>query len=228
MGLLRIDLQNFKVIKKQDIDKDEPYLWIIGFLIDSNTLVSGDFVIRKRPTYGNIGEHFKKGEDVKLRDDLGLIRKETNSNLLGIVKAGVAVVAWEHDKTSENNQKAAYDAVVKEINKFIKEQIKDFDLSKNIKTKSIEEDVKKAVKKIFVKDLFERFFKNVLFGAAWKSPVALAIAALKTILGTDDFIGVNFNYFDIDPSKKFNEPVSMKFEKKSTEYKLQGVAKYEP
>jgi hypothetical protein len=125
MGQLTTIWTHFEVEKKHDIDRDAPYVWIFGIVVDVERVGaykdSGkpDFVITRKATWPNLGnDKFGKGDWVNVSPALN-INETTALPLTG----GVAVVAWECALTSASTQKEAYDAAVNAINQFIAQKV---------------------------------------------------------------------------------------------------------
>jgi hypothetical protein len=214
MGKLIVDLKEFTVVRKQDIGKDEPYLWIFGILVDYDTFRAGSYIIKKRPTDGNLGGKFKKGESRAISDNLGHIQKKTHP-IFGLLYAGVIIMVWEHDGTPKDAQEAAYNGCVDLLNEFIgervKEQMKDPD-----KDVLSEEDLAKLEPKIY--DKVKKHFKDAvkLFKPGTWNP--------------DDFI--DFDYylttFVADHERAKNVGFGFRNSSKSAEYKLHGKITHKP
>ena len=113
----KITWTDFTVLKKHDVDRDKPYLWVYGILVDAATIKSGDFVIRKPSGSGNLGQKFKKGDSVAVPGSLDISR--TVTPLLGKATAGVVVVAWENALTKDSVIADAYAAAGDMINDFV-------------------------------------------------------------------------------------------------------------
>ena len=91
MGKFLIDLNTFKVIKKTDLGKEEPYLWLFGIAIELGVGSSNDptrFIIKRPSTPGNLGAPFKKGESRAIPDSIGRIEKDVEP-VLGATGARV-------------------------------------------------------------------------------------------------------------------------------------------
>lgn len=61
MATFKVNWTKFTVVKKHDIDRDKPYLWVFGIVVDAQAIADGKYVIRKRCDSGNLGKKFKKG-----------------------------------------------------------------------------------------------------------------------------------------------------------------------
>ena len=125
MGKLTTFWTHFEVEKKHDIDRDAPYIWVFGIVVDVVRVAQfkdtgkADFVITRKATWPNLGnDKFGKGDWVNVSPDLNIIE-----TMALPITGGVAVVAWEKALTSAATQKEAYDAAVDSINDFIGEKI---------------------------------------------------------------------------------------------------------
>ncbi len=126
MGKLTTFWTHFEVEKKHDIDRDAPYIWVFGIVVDVLRVANykkdsgtADFVITRKATWPNLGnDKFGKGDWVNVSPALNI------DEIMGLpITGGVAVVAWERALTSASTQKEAYDAAVSAINKFIGEKV---------------------------------------------------------------------------------------------------------
>lgn len=145
MGTLNIRWSRFVVEKKHDlIDKDQPYLWVFGLLVDltraaailSRPTINGPAgssvqqvpvgppvkcVIRCASRWPNLGQPepgrdtFKKGESVPVAPQLDIVDLETGTPYF----VGVAVVAMERGKTGVDTQQRAYDEAADYLDRFI-------------------------------------------------------------------------------------------------------------
>jgi hypothetical protein len=114
---------SFEVIKKHDIDRDKPYLWVFGIVVDATSIVSGDYMIRKPAGSDNLDHMFKKGDVVPVPGDLDISRDVTP--LLGLAAAGVVIVSWENAMTSDSVTRDAYAAAARTINGFVADTVDD-------------------------------------------------------------------------------------------------------
>jgi hypothetical protein len=118
----RVTWTDFTVLKKHDVDRDKPYLWVFGIVVDATSIESGEFVIRKPSTSGNLGQKFRKGDSVSVPSSLDISR-EITPILLGKAAAGVVVVAWENAMTRDSVIADAYDAAADAINDFVTDAV---------------------------------------------------------------------------------------------------------
>ena len=108
---------DFTVLKKHDVDRDKPYLWVFGIVVDATSIESGGYVIRRPATSDNLGQKFKKGDSVAVPSGLDISRDVTP--LFGLASAGVVVVAWENAMTKDKVIADAYDTAADTINEFV-------------------------------------------------------------------------------------------------------------
>ena len=113
----KVTWTDFTVLKKHDVDRDKPYLWVYGIVVDATSIKSRNFVIRKPSGSGNLGHKFKKGDSVTVPSSLDISREITP--LLGKATAGVVVVAWENAMTRDSVIADAYAAAGDMINDFV-------------------------------------------------------------------------------------------------------------
>jgi len=207
MGKLKISLDKLTVVKKNEVNKDEPYLWIFGIVIDSDTLLKDKSpIIKKNPKDGNLRcEKFKKGESADIPEKLGIIQKAVVPiPLVNIAVAGLIVFAWEHDTTSRQAQTEAYDATADTLEKAILGNLENLNAnSASLSNKDIDKiaaDIEEIIKEIYKKDA--KWF-NIFGGLA------------------DDFIGQDSCILQLESDISKN--LRFKFnEKKGSEYKIDG------
>jgi hypothetical protein len=118
----KVTWTDFTVLKKHDVDRDKPYLWVFGIVVDATSIESKNYVIRRPCTSSNLGQKFKKGDSVSVPGSLDISR-EIKPILLGKATAGVVVVAWENAMTKDSVIADAYDAAADAINEFVKEAV---------------------------------------------------------------------------------------------------------
>jgi hypothetical protein len=128
MAKLSVTWNNFTVHKKHDVDRDRPYLWVFGIVIDAETLVSKDFVVRRPCESDNLGKRYGRGDSRPVPMELDLAVDV--HPILGHTAAGVVVVAWEHAMTRDQvtaaaYDAAAYDAAAEAINDFVGGHLED-------------------------------------------------------------------------------------------------------
>jgi hypothetical protein len=117
----KVTWTNFTVLKKHDVDRDKPYLWVFGIVVDATSIQSKNYVIRKPCTSSNLGQKFKKGDSVSVPSSLDISREVTP--IFGMATAGVVVVAWENAMTKDSVIADAYDAAADTINEFVKDAV---------------------------------------------------------------------------------------------------------
>jgi len=221
MGRLIIDLQDFEVCEKQEITKDESYLWVFGILIDLNTFSNKNYIVRKRPTHGNLGGSFGKGESRSIPEDLGKITKSVEG-IAGMIAAGVLVVAWEHDVTKKSKQKAAYDETCKILSDFIDEKTtaaigdilasgEDADVEPTkSEMRKLSRDIEAKIKEEFINGNKVNAIVTSIFG------------------GFDDYIETcqKFETFNTSENKEVGIEFKFKPEGKSIDYRINGTINY--
>lgn len=118
MDTLTVKWTDFTVLKKHDVDRDKPYLWVFGIVIDGDTVISHDYVIRKPSSSASLGnKKFKKAESVTVPSDLDISRQI--KPFLGMETAGVVVLAWENATTRDSVITRAYADAADAINEFV-------------------------------------------------------------------------------------------------------------
>lgn len=123
MPTFDVNWTKFTVHKKHDIDRDKPYLWVYGIVIDVDTLESHDYVVKRRCDSDDLGgKKFNKGDTSTVPSDLDL-GLDVNP-LLGQWAGGVAVVAWENAMTHDDVIGDAYDSGADALNDAIGKQLK--------------------------------------------------------------------------------------------------------
>jgi hypothetical protein len=201
MSQLSIKWNKFTVHKKHDIDRDAPYLWVFGVLVDADTLASRQFVLRRPAAVGNLGQKkFKKGESVAVSPTLDIVK--TVQPVLGFLAAGVVVVAWENAMTSDKVTAEAYDAAADTINDFIVDRVESGNLTAPSDAEidklkdEIEDEVRRTIKEGWT--IFQ--------------------------LLPDHFIGSADRIRML--SQSVTEALNFRFIKGSTDYQLQGELKF--
>lgn len=214
MGQLTIDLQTFTVIKKHDIDRDNPYLWIVGIKLDRDAglvavaLVAGTrqnlddtgILITRDPCVGNLGDKFKKGESRTIPDSLGRISVPINLMAGNPATFSLLVTAMEHSTTSRATQQAAYNSMVDAIEAFIMTRMRNFNTTAPTPSElaTLQADIRTRIINIF-------------------KPNPLS----------DNFIAAQQCDFSLG-NNAFSRTVSLRFtsERGGTDYSISGTASY--
>lgn len=203
MAHFNVQWSQFTVHKKHDIDRDAPYLWVFGIVVDFDTLISKDFVVRRTSGVGNLGQKkFQKGDHVVVPSALDVT--ETVKPIGDFMIGGVVVVAWENATTRDKVIDDAYDTAADAINKFVKDRIATGNLEtpdpKDLTalTAQIKEDVKDTIKHGWT--VFQ--------------------------LVPDHVIGVNQCVLTFNGAREL--PLDLRFTKGSTDYQLEGEMKFIP
>jgi hypothetical protein len=201
MATFNVRWNTFTVHKKHDIDRDKPYLWVFGIVVDVTRLGTKQFVIRRRSDSDNLAKKFGKGDTSTVPSDLDL---DVDVSPIGdLVVGGVVVVAWENAMTKDSVIADAYDAAADAINDFIKDRLE----SPNALEPLSEDDL-------------------VALKAGIEADVRSTIKDGWTIfqLLPDHEIGSGeaVEFYDASSS----QALSFRFKKGSTDYQLEGTMSY--
>jgi hypothetical protein len=211
MGKFLVDLNTFKVVKKSDMGKEDPYLWLFGITIELGVGSSQDptrFIVKRPAAPGNLGGPFKKGESRTIPDSLGRIEKEVKP-IFGKLALGFIVMAWDHDKTPSYAVEAAYRDATQVLNDFIQGRVSTLNTGP---LTSAELAALKADIEGHIKDRF-------------KATVTLRHPGS---LNQDDFVGMDFRFITPEATATFDENLNMTFSARSVEYNVKGVLRYNP
>lgn len=235
MGKLVIKWTRFDVSHKHDIDRDAPYAWLFGILIDLARVAryrtrsaspekktdEPYFVITRKATWPNLGfEKFGKGDWSNVPPGLDISEPTAHPMMVGVL-----VVMWEKALTSTATQRAAYDTAVATVDDFIAAQVdkvidglaegKGLDLEVSAAdTSALASLVKAAVTDVFKKHV------NLIH---------------------DNYIGEEHAVFNIEPGHDLGQHLDFRFvqfatgigglitsETIATEYGLNGNIAYTP
>lgn len=211
MGKLLIDLNTFKVIKKTDLGKEEPYLWLFGIAIDLSVGSSPDptrFIVKRPATPGNLGGPFKKGESRAIPDSVGRIEKDVQP-VFGRLALGFIVMAWDHDNTPATAVQAAYGDAAQVLNDFIQAR------ASTLNTGPLSNAEIAAIKRDIEEHIRDRFKATVTL----RRPGSL---------NQDDFVGMDFRFITPNPDIPQSENLDLHFAARSVEYQVGGVLRYTP
>jgi len=211
VGKLLVDLNTFKVIKKTDLGKEEPYLWLFGIAIELGAGSSSDptrFIVERPATPGNLGGPFKKGESRTIPDSTGRIEKDVQP-IFGRLALGFIVMAWDHDKTPASAVQAAYGDAAKVLNDFIQTRVS------ALNTGPLTSDEMAAIKRDIEGHIRDRFKATVTL----RHPGSL---------NQDDFVAMDFRFITPNPAVPQSENLAMHFAARSVEYQVTGVFSYTP
>lgn len=211
MGRFLIDLNKIKVIKKKDLGKEEPLLWLFGIAVDLNAGSSNDptrFILKRLPTPGNLGGRFKKGESRNIPDNVGRIEHDVEP-VLGMLALGFILIAWDHDKTPTYAIQAAYLDATQVLNDFIQARVT------ALNTEPLTTAEINALKSDIEGHIRERFKASVTL----KKPGTL---------NQDDFIGLEYRFLTPDPKKSQVENLDMRFTARGVDYQVTGLLQYSP
>lgn len=213
MANLSITWNKFTVHKKHDVDRDRPYLWVFGVLIDAKTLASEQYVIRRPCDHENLGERkYEKGDSRSVPQALDIVRDVTPIPVLGAV-AGVVVVAWENAMTRDRVTADAYDAAADVINGFVSDEATDAIRALISQGLDAEIDVPTAAE-------LDRL------GSDLRDKVRSTVEEGWTVfqLVPDHYIGSANCVLSLDG--KTHQPLNFRFARKTTDYELDGGLTY--
>ncbi len=211
MGKLLIDLNTFKVVKKKDVGKEEPYLWLFGIAVELGAGSSNDptrFIVKRPAKPGNLGGPFKKGESRAIPDSVGRIEKDVQP-VFGRLALGFIATAWDHDKTPANAVQAAYRDAAQVLNDFIQARIL------TLNTGPLTDAEITAIKQDIEEHITERFKATVTL----RRPGSL---------NQDDFVGMAFRFVTPDPAVAQSENLDLRFAARGVDYRISGVLRYTP
>lgn len=211
MGTFLVDLNSFQVVKKSDVLKEEPYLWLLGIAIDQTAGASQDptrFILKRPSRPGNLGGPFKKGESRAIPDGTGRIEK-TVVPIFGKLALGFIVMAWDHDNTPPHAVEAAYDDAAQILNTFVQGRVSALNTGPltNAELAKIKADIEAHIR--------DRFRATV----ALRHPGTL---------NQDDFVDLDFRFITPDPAAAVSENLDLRMEKPGVEYRVTGVLRYTP
>jgi len=211
MGKLLIDLNTFKVIKKTDVLKEEPYLWLFGLAIEAGAGSSNDptrFIIKRPAAPGNLGGPYKKGESRTIADSVGRIDKDVQP-IFGKLALGFIAMTWDHDNTPASAVQVAYGDAAKVLNDFIQARVS------TLNTAPLTEAELVAIKRDIEAHIRERFKATVTL----RQPGSL---------NQDDFVDLAFRFITPNPAVAQSENLDLRFVANSVEYQITGVFRYTP
>lgn len=211
MGKLLIDLNTFKVIKKTDLGREEPYLWLFGIAVELGAGSSSSptpFIVTRPAAPGNLGGPFRKGESRAIPDGIGRIDKDVQP-IFGRLALGFIVMAWDHDRTPATAVQAAYGDAAQVLNDFIQTRVS------ALNTSPLSNDEMADIKRDIEERIRNRFRETVTL----RRPGSL---------NQDDFVGMDFRFITPNPAVAQNENLNLHFAARSVEYQVTGVFGYSP
>jgi len=219
MGSLSVTWDKFTVHKKHDVDRDRPYLWVFGIVIDLNTIESRSFVTRRRCDSRNLEtssiKKYGKGDSSTVPSALDLTTSV--EPFAGAVTAGVAVVAWENAMTTDKVIEDAYDAAVDALNELISDIVDD-------RLEDVLEQLSNGNLDVEVDELNEAEIAGLTLTV--EQEVRNTIKAGWTIfqLVHDHQIGSDFELLSLDDD--LSRDLDFRFVKGKTDYELDGRLTY--
>jgi hypothetical protein len=219
MGSLSVTWDKFTVHKKHDVDRDRPYLWVFGIVIDANTIESRSFVTRRRSDSRNLEtasiKKYGKGDSSTVPSALDLT--VSVEPFAGAVTAGVAVVAWENAMTTDKVIEDAYDAAVNALDELISDIVDD-------RLEDVLELLSKGILDVEVDELNEAEIAGLTLTV--EQEVRKTIKAGWTIfqLVHDHQIGSDFELLSLDGA--LSQDLDFRFINGTTDYELDGRLTY--
>lgn len=209
MGTFVADLNTLTVEKKQEITKDEPYLWIYGLMVDTATLQSHQYVFSRPCLPSALGVKLGKGESATIPNSLGRW-STTLAPLLGVGAAGFIAIAWEHDSTPDSSIQTAYDNVRGILNNAVVDYLRTNGVSLNGN---------------FTSDIADRVMQDVIDEVKKQFVDGMSVFRLNP----DDYVGIDYSYFALSSNTTRNRTLDLTLSKKdSMVYKISGTMTYTP
>jgi hypothetical protein len=222
MAHATIQLDKITVVnKREEVSRDEAYLWVIGLqiIVPSSNVPDLEFIRATNPLPGNLGGVFKRGETRAIPPAIGRIAYDVTYP--GLATFGVAVIAWEHDRTPNAAIQSAYNqacrTIDEEIRKLINGILADGVAPKTGKlrdpTPQEQEAIRAAVRETI---------KKVIVGSLGVAPWTLNF---------DDFIGGERIIEKVTGQAVFQKPFTLdlrKHENIGAHYRVTGSLRFEP
>jgi hypothetical protein len=208
-GLAHVTLNTLHVVKKQEVGRDEVYLWVYGVLVDARTIQSRNFIITHEGGHGNIGKSLWQGDARRIKDSVGAAVRAQLQPLFSFAAIGAIVAAWEEDYTPNSKVQEAYDATATTLNSFVLQRVNALNLTSptEAELEQIKEDIKKEVSSIF-KDAVD-----------WWNPFSW---------DPDDSIGFDNVLVTINSTVAINIPFELVFKGQGAKYVISGSVGYSP
>ncbi len=184
-----VNLLTFRVLQENELSNDEPYLWVYGIVIDTDTINNDRFVLSiDSPGHGNITRgNVDQGYAVPIRAGTGRIFNQFNP-FLGRFQFGILVVVWEEDYTPNEKVVEAYREVGSILNNFIGEKVRALDFGD-----PSEEDLAQLTKDI--RNRIAEIFQDAFL---WYNPLSW---------DPDDLIGTAFYTVQLNGNDYFRAPI---------------------
>jgi len=209
------------VNKREELSRDEAYLWVIGLqiVVPSSNVPGLEFIRATNPLPGNIGGVFKRGETRAIPAAIGRISYDVTYP--GLATFGVAVIAWEHDKTPNAAIQSAYNQACRTIDEEIRKLINDI-LADGVdpKTQKLREPTQQEQDAI--RSAVRETIKKVIAGSLGIAPWTLNF---------DDFIGGERVIEKVTGQGVFQKLFTLdlrKHENIGAHYRVAGSLRFEP
>lgn len=222
MARATIQLDKITVVnKREEASRDEAYLWVIGLqiVVPSSNVPGLEFIRATNPLPGNLGGKFKRGETRAIPPSIGRISYDVTYP--GRATFGVAIIAWDHDKTPNSAIQSAYNQTCRTIDEEIRKLIN------AILTDGVDPDTKElrdpteeeqAAIRAAVRETVKKVIKGSLGLAPWT-------------LNFDDFVGGERIIGEVTGSAPFQKGFALelrKHENIGAHYRVTGLLRFEP
>jgi hypothetical protein len=222
MAHATIHLNQITVVNKRDeIGKDDAYLWVIGLqiVVPSSNVAGLEFIHAKSPLPGNLGGGFKRGESRAIPASVGNI--EYDVVYPGLNVFGVAVFAWDHDKTPAATIQSAYSQCIATIDAEIRKLIDDILADGVDKTTGKLREVTAADQNV-IQAAAKDVVKKVLLGS---------LGIVPWTLNFDDFVGAESLVERVTGSAPFSKAFTFELRKHANigaHYRVTGTLSFKP
>lgn len=222
MARATIQLDQITVVnKREEVGKDEAYLWVIGLqiVVPSSNVPGLEFIRATNPLPGNLGRDFKRGETRTVPSSIGRISYDVTYP--GLATFGVAVIAWDHDKTPNASIQSAYDQACRTIDEEIRKLINDI-LADGVDPKTGKLRDPTQAEQNAIRAAVRETVKKVIAGSLGVAPWTLNF---------DDFVGGESVIEKVTGQAVFQKSFTLdlrKREKIGAHYRVTGSLRFEP
>lgn len=222
MARATIQLDQITVVnKREEVGRDEAYLWVIGLqiVVPSSNVRGLEFIRAVNPLPGNLGGGLARGETRAIPPGIG--RLSYDVTYPGLATFGVAVIAWDHDKTPNASIQAAYDQACRTIDQEIRKLI-DAILRDGVDPKTGKLRDPAPAEQDAIRAAVRETVKKVIVGSLGVAPWTLNF---------DDFVGGERIIERVTGQAVFNKPFILdlrKHENIGAHYRVTGALRFEP
>ncbi len=222
MARATIQLDKITVVnKREEVSRDEAYLWVIGLqiVVPSSNVPGLEFIRATNPLPGNLGGKFKRGETREIPASIGRISYDVTYP--GRATFGVAIIAWEHDKTPPAAIQSAYNQTCRTIDEEIRKLINKI-LTDGVDPKTGDLREPTQAEQDAIQAAVRETIKNVLKGT---------LGVVPWTLNVDDFVGGERIIEDVRGKAPFQKGFAFelrKHENIGAHYRVTGLLRFEP